>query len=156
MRGFLGDSSSQVTQAWTSSSVLLPKHLLAKTLPETKLLACEQIVPAPKSFPAVMKELLKPYLFENCPDINIAAEISDCSVRTFQRRLSEFGLSYSKLLEQTRMEIARTLLTNEQCKIIDVGYELGYSDPSHFTRAFRRVHGVTPKEYKIGCRHTFC
>ena len=110
--------------------------------------------PTPKSYPDVMKELLKPCLSDVDVDINIAAEMSDSSVRSFQRRLAQHGLTYSKLLEQTRMEVARDLLGKEESKIIDISYAVGYTDPSHFTRAFRRVHGVTPKEYPNLCHQT--
>ncbi|QBR72049.1 hypothetical protein CU048_13110 [Beijerinckiaceae bacterium] len=31
---------------------------------------------------------------------------------------------------------------------IETAYELGYSDPAHFTRAFRRWSGRTPREWR--------
>jgi hypothetical protein len=44
------------------------------------------------------------------------------------------------------------LLENPDVKLIEVAFELGYSDPAHFTRAFRRWAGVAPREFRQGCR----
>jgi AraC-like DNA-binding protein len=33
-------------------------------------------------------------------------------------------------------------------KIIDVAYATGYADPAHLARAFRRMAGVTPREFR--------
>jgi AraC-like DNA-binding protein len=33
-------------------------------------------------------------------------------------------------------------------KIIDIAYKLGYEDLSHFTRAFRHLAGLSPREYR--------
>ena len=33
-------------------------------------------------------------------------------------------------------------------KLVEIGYEVGYTDPANFGRAFRRWTGVTPKTYR--------
>jgi hypothetical protein len=33
-------------------------------------------------------------------------------------------------------------------KLIDIGQELGYDDPAHFSRAFRRWTGSAPRTYR--------
>jgi AraC-like DNA-binding protein len=38
-------------------------------------------------------------------------------------------------------------LQNPENTIMEVANLLGYSDPSHFARAFRRMAGVSPREY---------
>lgn len=147
--------ATRLLQGWTCTSVVFPKHLLATPLPDlvSPSRPPKSKVPASvedPSFAAVMRQLIKPCLSESWLDIHTAADMSGCSVRTFQRRLSDSGLTYKKLLEQTRMEVARSRLADQQDRIIDIGYDVGYTDPSNFTRAFRRAHGVTPVEF----RHT--
>lgn len=82
------------------------------------------------------------------PTIAEIAEMAGISVRSFQRKLSNLGLSYSGLLEAVRSENAAERLRNTDAKIIDVAFCSGYTDPAHFTRAFRRISGVTPRQFR--------
>ncbi|MDT3380078.1 helix-turn-helix transcriptional regulator [Labrys neptuniae] len=70
------------------------------------------------------------------------------STRTFQRKLSHLGLTYSDILDTVRYENASTLLRDTDCKIIDVSFSSGYTDPAHFSRAFRRISGVTQRQFR--------
>lgn len=58
------------------------------------------------------------------------------------------GLSYSGLIDVARFENAVKLLRDSDAKVIDVAFASGYADPAHFTRAFRRISGVTPREFR--------
>lgn len=57
-------------------------------------------------------------------------------------------LSYSDLIKQLRFDIALELLHDPEKTILDAAYEVGFSDPSHFSRAFRQMAGVSPKAYR--------
>jgi AraC-like DNA-binding protein len=76
------------------------------------------------------------------------------SARTLQRRLSEHGLSYSRLLAEMRFLKARELIQQQE-KISDVALRLGYADAGSFTRAFERWAGMSPLQYrKRHCRRS--
>lgn len=144
--------SIRVTRGQMATSLTMFESVLAAPLPKmvakkpgTNDAVSDSVEP---SFPHLMRELLKPCLSEDWLNINVAADMADCSVRTFQRRLSESGLSYSDLLDQSRMDVARELLEDRSAKIIDIGFEIGYEDPAHFSRAFRRVNGLTPTQFR--------
>jgi len=97
-----------------------------------------------------LRHVLGTYLGEQRPSIELAAEITGTSVRTLQRRLRRDGISFSDLVDQCRYERARTLLADRDVKIIDVALAVGYEDPSHFSRAFRRISGLSPRAYRAG------
>jgi AraC-like DNA-binding protein len=97
---------------------------------------------------ASLKRVLKAYLSEDWFSIEFAAELSGISVRTLQRNLATTRLTYSKLVENTRFEAASEMLVNKNIKIIDIAYAVGYEDPSHFSRAFKRLAGMTPREFR--------
>jgi AraC-like DNA-binding protein len=101
-----------------------------------------------KSLACSLKDVLKIYLSDGYPSIELAAEISGMSVRTLQRNLAQSQISYSKLVELARFEAAIELLGKPGSKIIDVAFAVGYQDPSHFSRAFRRFSGTSPREYR--------
>jgi AraC-like DNA-binding protein len=81
-------------------------------------------------------------------DLAVAAEAAGLSVRSLQRRLTGLGVTYSQLVDRVRLHKAMEWLHDEGVKIIDVAFALGYSDPAHFTRAFRRWTSLTPVEYR--------
>jgi AraC-like DNA-binding protein len=95
-----------------------------------------------------LKLMLSSYLDERLPSIAEVAEIAGTSIRSLQRELASVGLTYSSLLDQVRFERAADLLLNTGDKIIDVAFATGYADPAHFARAFRRMAGVTPREFR--------
>ncbi len=78
----------------------------------------------------------------------MAAELMGFSRRTLQRHLKAANLTYSQLLDRARYETATRMLSHPAVKVIDVAYHCGYEDPSHFIRAFRRIAGTSPGQYK--------
>ena len=95
-----------------------------------------------------LRQLARTLLKEGLPQIGTMAGIAGLSVRSLQRRLAARGLTYSQLLDQARFQAARGLLEQSDIRITDIGMELGYADSAHFTRAFKRWAGVSPREYR--------
>lgn len=99
-------------------------------------------------FPTSLQKLLRAYLDDGYPDISLAAEIAGSSVRTLQRRLSQYNLRYSELIHQLQVEYAKELLADNDLRTLDVAYAVGYQDSSNFARAFRRIAGLSPQQYR--------
>jgi AraC-like DNA-binding protein len=81
-------------------------------------------------------------------DVRVVAGSVHTSARTLQRRLHHAGLTYARVVQQARCQAAERLLSDPGCKIGDVARTLGYSDPAHFTRAFHRWTGLTPRDFR--------
>jgi len=60
----------------------------------------------------------------------------------------QLGLSASRHLDQTTMEEACRLLAFTHISISEIGYRLGFGDPSYFAKRFRAVRGETPTRYR--------
>jgi len=56
----------------------------------------------------------------------------------------EMGISPARHLRAIRLARARVLLERSFLSVHDVMRLVGYHDPSHFARDFRRVHGTSP------------
>jgi len=97
---------------------------------------------------AVLRKVLVPYLPSGAPTLEGAADLFGTSPRTLKRRLARANCTYSRVLEETRFAVAKDLLQGTDLKITDIAREAGYSGASNFTRAFRRIAGVTPREYR--------
>lgn len=58
------------------------------------------------------------------------------------------GRPLSEQIHNRRMEAAKQLLENPDLSVGGVAEHLGYSDPAHFSRAFNRATGLSPKAYR--------
>ncbi len=94
------------------------------------------------------KDAIAQALSEGTPRMTDIAKDLGLSARSFHRRLSEHGLSFQTLTEETRRELAEGLLREEQYSLAEVAFLTGFSEQSSFTRAFKRWLGTTPASYR--------
>ena len=74
------------------------------------------------------------------------------STRTLQRRLHEADRTYSQLVDECRLAVARPLLAESSMRLAEISSRLGFADPGSFTRFFFRVVSETPRDYRR-CHH---
>ena len=60
----------------------------------------------------------------------------------------ETGTTLSVFLNECRIELAKSLLSNETVSIKETAYSCGFADEKYFARAFRKSTGMTPSEYR--------
>lgn len=82
------------------------------------------------------------------PDQHTVAAALNLSRRSLQRKLQAEGTTFRSLLEETRRDLAVHYVTATRRSMAEVTYLLGFSEPSNFTRAFRRWTGTSPAEYR--------
>ena len=58
------------------------------------------------------------------------------------------GTSASRRIEALSMTEARRLLAFTRLSVAEVGYRLGFADPSYFSRRFRAATGESPSDYR--------
>ncbi|MEM7791979.1 MAG: AraC family transcriptional regulator [Verrucomicrobiota bacterium] len=63
------------------------------------------------------------------------------------------GRTAFSYLREVRMDYAAKLLREDRLSVIQVANEVGYSNASHFARAFKEHHNLLPKAYQ--CLHRF-
>ena len=85
---------------------------------------------------------------EGVPTLAQVANVMHMSERTLQRRCSEEGVDFLHLVDQVRHQTAVDHLRNSDKSLMDIALDLGYSQVSAFSRAFRRWTGLTPKQYR--------
>ena len=54
----------------------------------------------------------------------------------------------STIVDAVRLRHAKRLLQRPDLPMTEIAFRLGYSDPAHFTRAFRRLAKITPTHYR--------
>lgn len=61
----------------------------------------------------------------------------------------ETGETFIGVLTATRIRKAMELLRNTSSKSSEIAYSIGYNDPHYFSYLFKKVTGLTPKEYRL-------
>ncbi len=59
-----------------------------------------------------------------------------------------FNKNFVTYLTEMRIKAAKDLLLHPTVSIKSIGEKVGYKDSSHFTKAFKRIVGVSPSEYR--------
>jgi transcriptional regulator GlxA family with amidase domain len=76
--------------------------------------------------------------------------LSGLPARSFMRRFSDaIGMTPLDYVHALRLEEAKQILETDNTPIEAIANEVGYEDPSFFSRLFRRKVGLTPALYRL-------
>ncbi|NTX28428.1 AraC family transcriptional regulator [Burkholderia pyrrocinia] len=84
--------------------------------------------------------------------LNAIARALATSPRSLQRRLFEAGTTFDELRERVREDLAVKYVQQSSLRLSEISEMLGYSQQSAFSRAFKRLRGVTPRQFRAA-RH---
>jgi len=93
------------------------------------------------------------YIAEQCCDPNISlisvARHVGMSAAHFSTIFSQtVGKTFISYLTSLRIEKAKELLSQTDMKLSAIAMEIGYNEPNYFSHVFKKLEGVTPKEYR--------
>jgi AraC-like DNA-binding protein len=92
--------------------------------------------------------LILEHLDRGLGDATAVARKLGISVSTLKRRLKEDGVSYRELRDRVVRDLAQSALRETQVPISEIALRVGYSELSAFDRAFSRLAGMTPRQYR--------
>ena len=147
-------SSCEVQSGRHATAIRVPRALLARApLPGTSGSIRDHHSQwagprPPRDFDASLELLVESVLGSGRRLLAAAAQAAGTEVRTLQRHLADAGLTFRDVVHRVRLRKATELLDQPANRVIDVAQAVGYSDPAHFTRAFRRWTSMTPAEYR--------
>jgi two-component system, response regulator YesN len=64
---------------------------------------------------------------------------------------NELGKTFKEILIETRIEVAKQLLSEIDMKVYEISEKVGYKKPRYFSEIFKKYTGVTPLEYREIC-----
>lgn len=97
-------------------------------------------------------EMLHDYIIEHISDSEMTtgrlADAMNMKCRTLVRKIrANTGLSVNEYVRTCRLKKAAELLAKHKYRINEVGYLVGYSTPSYFTKHFTAQFGMKPSEF---------
>jgi len=103
-----------------------------------------------KKTPAIrrVRELLEAHFAEPLRLDDLAAAVGRHPVYVSTSFRRAYGETISDFVRRLRVEHARHELARGALPIVEIALASGFANQSHFTRAFRKAHGVTPAAYR--------
>jgi AraC-like DNA-binding protein len=95
-----------------------------------------------------VKDTLRRSLAGKRPTLPEVAQEVGMSARTLQRRLTDAGITFQQLVEETRRELAHRYLKQRAVELNETAFLLGYEDAHSFFRAFQVWEGTSPGEWR--------
>ncbi|NDI33874.1 helix-turn-helix domain-containing protein [Chengkuizengella sediminis] len=82
-------------------------------------------------------------------ELSVLASKSLSSKFHFQRMFHMLtGYTVAEYIRKRRLTLAAQELTDTKTKVINVALKYGYETPESFSKAFRRVHGISPSQVR--------
>ncbi len=127
------------------------KALLSLLLVDAARLSTEQFGTSPlevqpllaRAFDVIEARFREPL---SLSDVAAALHLTPAYLTTVVREAT--GRTVNTWIAERRMAEARRLLLQDDAYVALVGERVGYPDPAHFTRQFKRRHGLTPLQYR--------
>jgi AraC-like DNA-binding protein len=100
------------------------------------------------SFQAQLRRFVRMLILtQNC-SLETVARLFAIEPRSLGRRLAREQIKFRSLVEEVRYEIARQLISDASHPLAEIAAMLDYSEPSAFTRAFRRWSDKSPRSWR--------
>ena len=92
-----------------------------------------------------VESLLMPILHTGDVSIEIVADKLGLSRQTLFRKLKAEGVTFEQVLDELRHKLALHYLSGKKVSVNQTAYLVGFSEPSAFSRAFKRWTGTSPR-----------
>lgn len=78
---------------------------------------------------------------------SFSADVGMSRMQLHRKLKALVGLTTTEFIRSQRLKMAAHLLEASDINVSEVGYEVGFNDPSYFAKCFREAYNCTPSEY---------
>lgn len=156
-------SGAESTSSFANSQVLIDKPYTGICIPfdvldnrpvlidETEIINTDLTVNS-VNVPTITRQIIKELIAQSSYTRSLSAEqiaqTLAISVRQMQRILKQEDTTFRSISDEVLVEEAKKMLSNFNASVVDIAVEFGYSEAANFTRAFKRLSGMSPSEYR--------
>ena len=137
--------TSEAAAKWALCGSALRHLSLLGQLPQLGKLGCR---PRLSRFRSDVEAQIERGLASGTARIGPVARELGYSRQTLYRRLKAEGVTFEELCDRARRRLAIRFVRDEGLPLKEAAYRLGFSDPSAFSRAFKRWTGSPPSRMR--------
>ena len=127
-------SRKQLRERYSQEVVLKPKDISISRIDET--------------FLGKVQEVLDTHLTDPDFSVDEFSKLLGMSRMQLHRKLKALtGLTATEFVRSQRLQLATTLLKESDITISEICYQVGFNNPSYFSKCFKEVFGCLPSEY---------
>ena len=102
----------------------------------------------PEDFATIVRNQIKLHLGDRIPTLSEIARVLGLDDGSFHKQLKAHALLFPDLLRAARCELALHYMSETDIPLTEIAFNLGYSELSAFSRAFRTWTGMSPQRYR--------
>jgi AraC-like DNA-binding protein len=137
-------NAMRVDESWSKNVVArLPRYVFGVLSDRADALL--KSLQSAQSTRGKVEKLLMPVLHKGEVNMDAIASELGMSRQTLFRKLRAEGVTFVGVLDELRHTLALHYLSGKKVSVNETAYLVGFSDPSAFSRAFKRWTGTPPK-----------
>lgn len=155
IQGYDGGADSYISKPFSSQLLLarvrnlIDSHRrLKQFFGDRHTLAKEDVCDMDKNFVEKFKSLLDAKLGDSNLNVeDLGKDMGLSRVQLYRKIKSLTNYSPNELLRIARLKKAASLLASSDMTVAEIGYEVGFSPPSYFTKCYKEQFGESPTDF---------
>ena len=154
IQGYDGGADSYISKPFSSQLLLarvrnlIDSHQrLKQFFGDRQTLAKEDVCDMDKDFVEKFKALIEAKMGDSNLNVeDLGKDMGLSRVQLYRKIKSLTNYSPNELLRIARLKKAASLLASSDMTVAEIGYEVGFSSPSYFTKCYREQFGESPTD----------
>lgn len=155
IQGYAGGADSYISKPFSSQLLLArirnlidSRKRMKQFFGDGQTLAKENICDMDKDFVEKFKRLIEQKMGDSELNVeDLGKEMGLSRVQLYRKIKSLTNYAPNELLRMARLRKAASLLASSELTVAEIGYEVGFSSPSYFTKCYKEQFGESPTEF---------
>lgn len=155
IQGYAGGADSYISKPFSSQLVLARirnliegRRRMKQFFGDGQTLAKENICDLDKDFVQRFKTLIEEKMGDSELNVeDLGKEMGLSRVQLYRKIKSLTNYAPNELLRMARLKKAASLLASSDMTVAEIGYEVGFTSPSYFTKCYKEQFGESPTEF---------
>lgn len=155
IQGYDGGADSYISKPFSSQLLmarvrnLIDSHRrLKQFFGDRQTLAKEDVCDMDKDFVERFKALIEAKMGDSSLNVeDLGKDMGLSRVQLYRKIKSLTNYSPNELLRIARLKKAASLLASSDMTVAEIGYEVGFSSPSYFTKCYKEQFGESPTDF---------